>query len=327
MKYQASFGPLGGRGQVDPLAGASAEPLASPGPLPDRAAAPTATIEELTGADLVRVAGPAARWLRFAIVIGAAAICLGFAGHAWGSPVAGVGGDAGIAGVRSASPAPVPQVVPTAAPRGVPFVIVSAAEGEISGGEVVSIHGIANESLRDIHLAVVLGDAELGSLDLGSVSAGPVRADIPVIAPGFDVPVNLEVSASTLDGSSYRLAHGLVLGVGRRISLWRPTTTALPGGAVGLAIDGCGPSTIDLVRVVVRTRAGRLLASTITPNAVADERPGPNGGRRRGLGSFHAWIVVPGPIPTAGWQVEISWRDELDGSSGSAAQVVPAVGR
>ena len=95
---------------------------------------------------------------------------------------------------------------------------------------------------------------------------------------------------------------------------------------MGVTVDGYAPATIGTLTIEIRTRSGRLLGSADAPNAVDDERPGSDGGMRLELGSFHQQIVMPGPIPTSGWQVEITWRDGSDGSSGSAFQLVPAIG-
>ena len=322
MKYQTSHGQLDRRSPADLVADSSTRSIVPRPPTLNRANEPTATIEELTSADPVRVTGHPGRRLGLAIVASAALICVGFASRAWGPTPAAFGV------LASSSPSPVGQAAPATPERGAAFILVSPAQGETTEGGVVSVHGIAIEPLRNVQLAVVLDlpDAVLGWLDIGVASAGPVQADIPVFALGFDVPVQLEVSVTTIDGSTYRLARGFVLGAGPRVSLWRSVVTEESGGAVELVVEGYARSTIEAVTIDVRARSGRLLGSAVAPNEVDDERPGSGGGRRLGLGSFRARIVVPGPIQTGGWQVDIAWRDGSDGSSGSAAQMVSVGG-
>jgi hypothetical protein len=114
--------------------------------------------------------------------------------------------------------------------------------------------------------------------------------------------------------------------VGPALSIRRWVATAEPEGLVALTIDGDAPSSLDAVLITVRAHSGRLIASAVVPLAVDDERPGPNGGTRTGTGSLHRRIVVAGPIPAAGWLLEISWRDQSSGSSGLFSQLVAAIG-
>ena len=95
---------------------------------------------------------------------------------------------------------------------------------------------------------------------------------------------------------------------------------------VALTVDGDAPSTLDPVTISVRTSSGRLLASVVAALAIDDERPGSSGGPRTGRGSLLRRVVVEGPIPPEGWQLEITWRDETNGSSGSVRQLVTATG-
>lgn len=103
--------------------------------------------------------------------------------------------------------------------------------------------------------------------------------------------------------------------------------TAQSEGTVALTVDGDAPSAVDPVTISVRTSSGRLLASTVATLAIDDERPGSSGGARTGRGSLHRRVVVEGSIPPEGWQLEITWRDESNGSSGSVRQLVTAIGR
>ena len=307
MKYQMSIGPR------------SARPSS-----PDPGIEPTWTIEELSGADAARFAGHAGRTLGFTIAALAAIICFGFASRVWRPP------PAGVEPLQTASSAPIKNdapVMPVTPQPVVAFTLVSPAEGAPAKGGVVTVNGIANVGLRNVHLAIVLGDAVLGWRDIGIATVGPVRADIPIFAPGFDVPVRLEASVAMMDGSTEHLDVGLVLKAGPRVSLWRTVASVRSGGAVDLVVDGYAPSAIDALTIDVRTRSDHLLARAVVQNAVGDERPGSDGGRRLGLGTFHRRIVVAGPIPAGGWLVEIAWRASSDDSAGSVAAVVSAISR
>ena len=103
--------------------------------------------------------------------------------------------------------------------------------------------------------------------------------------------------------------------------------TAESEGMVALTVDADAPSTVNPVTISVRTPSGRVLASAVAALAVDDERPGSSGGARTGRGTLHRRVVVAGPIPPEGWLVEITWRDETNGSSGSVRQLVTATGR
>jgi hypothetical protein len=117
--------------------------------------------------------------------------------------------------------------------------------------------------------------------------------------------------------ASPRLASFTLLGL----------ATAESEGMVAMTVDGDAPSTLDPVTISVRTPSGRLLASAVAVLALDDERPGSSGGARTGRSSLHRRVVVEGPIPPEGWQLEITWRDESNGSSGSVRQLVTATGR
>jgi hypothetical protein len=139
-------------------------------------------------------------------------------------------------------------------------------------------------------------------------STSSVPPDLPAASP--------KVGATASPGPS----------VGPALNIRRSVATAEPEGLVALTIDGDAPSSLDAVLITVRAHSGRLIASAFVPLAVDDERPGPNGATRTGSGSLHGRIVVAGPIPAAGWQLEISWRDQSSGSSGLFSQLVAAIG-
>jgi hypothetical protein len=141
-------------------------------------------------------------------------------------------------------------------------------------------------------------------------TSSSVLPDLPIASP--------KVGATAPPGPSF---------AGPALSIRRWVTTAEPEGLVAMTIDGDAPSSLDAVLITVRARSGRLIASAVVPLAVDDERPARNGGARTGSGSLHKRIVVAGPIPADGWQLEISWRDELTGSSGLFSQLVAAIGR
>jgi hypothetical protein len=84
--------------------------------------------------------------------------------------------------------------------------------------------------------------------------------------------------------------------------------TELPGGALEISVDGHAPSTFSVVLIEIRSASGRPLESAEVPVTTDDERPGSDGRARVGVGSFHQRIVVPGPVPTDGRQVEVTVR-------------------
>jgi hypothetical protein len=152
-------------------------------------------------------------------------------------------------------------------------------------------------------------------------------------APTASAPTALSASTEPLAASSPRLTIPVATSpastfvvLSPAASIWRSVATEASGGKVALTVDGVAPSSIGQVAVSVRMQTGRFLARAHAPVAVDDERPGSNGGARTGTGSFHVRIVVAGPIPRGGWQLEVSWRDESNGSSGSASQLVTTIG-
>ncbi len=318
MEYLVPCGPLDS-GISEERAGVSSIDPGAPGQLPlGRFDEPTSTIEELGGADPPRATGWTDRRIGLAIAAGAAVICLGFAGRAWGPLPPGTA-------IPEATSCPsVGQVVRPTTHGLAPSTPVSPAVGETTDGGLLSVHGIADGSLRDVQFVVVLDEVVLRSANVRPAAAGPTRTEIPLSAPRVGVPADFLVSVAMMDGATDRLTRGRVLGAGQRVSFWRSVATERSGGDVGLVVDGDAPSTVDLVTIDIRTRSGRLLASAVAPNGTDDERPASDGGRRRELGRFEQLIVVPGPIPTGGWQVEITWAPASDGSNGAAARVVSA---
>jgi hypothetical protein len=156
-------------------------------------------------------------------------------------------------------------------------------------------------------------------------SIGQVAAPIPapVVAlpvlnsaekkpSGGEVASVLEVSSTTVAGST-------------SVSLRRSASSGLSGADTRLLVDGYAPTNVEAVTIEIRTPSGSLLASAVVPS-VGDERAGSDGRPRVGIGSLRWQLVVPGPIPPDGWQVEITWRDGSNGSLGSVVQRIPAIG-
>ena len=110
------------------------------------------------------------------------------------------------------------------------------------------------------------------------------------------------------------------------MSGWHASATLVGPTSAAISIDGTAPSTVDEVSVAVRTRSGRLLASSVGVVAVDDERPASSSLRRRELGTFHIAIELQGPAPAKGWQVDVSWRDSSGASWGSSSQLVSVTG-
>jgi hypothetical protein len=207
---------------------------------PDIATEPVATIEELTGTDLVRATGYTDRWLGLAIAVVTAVTCFGFIGNA-------------LEPIRAGSDLPV------------------------------------------------------------SSSAASVPSSVAATAQPAAYPVQTSIMLNTAGGMSF--------------SVRRPVAIEAPRGDIVLTVDGDAPSSLNTVAIAVRARSGRVLASSVASVAMGDERPGSRGAARTGSGTLCARIVVAGPIPSAGWLVEISWRDESTNSSGSVSQVIAAIVR
>ncbi len=136
--------------------------------------------------------------------------------------------------------------------------------------------------------------ASPGSGSIGSLAAPTSRPRVTPTSPSQVAPVP-EMARPAISGSiSVRLQPAASSG---------PTR-----GEAGFLVDGHAPSSVESVTVDIRTSSGVLLASAVVQNALDDERPGTNGGRREGVGRIHRLMFVPGPIPAGGWQVDITWR-------------------
>jgi hypothetical protein len=135
---------------------------------------------------------------------------------------------------------------------------------------------------------------------------------VPSATPATSSPAReelasvLEVSSATADAST-------------AIRLQRAQASERTSGDVTLVIDGHAPSDTASVTIDVRSVAGQLLASAQIPT-VGDERPGENGEPRIGLRTLVWRLVVPGPSPAEGWQVEVTWRDRTGDSMGSVSE-------
>jgi hypothetical protein len=189
---------------------------------------------------------------------------------------------------------------------------------EYAGLDLVPVTGRTG---RWLWLGITVGIAIVGFGFAGHIwtrgpNAAPVVA-LTVLNPaerepsGGEVVSVLEVSSATMAGSTF-------------VRLLRSAASGQSRGDVRLLVDGYAPSNVEAVTIDIRTPSGSLLASTVVPS-VGDERPGSGGTPRVGNGSLRWQLVVPGPIPPDGWQVEITWRDGSNGSLGSVLQWIPAV--
>jgi hypothetical protein len=159
-----------------------------------------------------------------------------------------------------------------------------------------------------------------------SVSGTPVAslAALPIREIASEAPQVLATASPASSATGIGSAH--LLGEIEPVSIWHVAPIATGSGPVALTVDGYAPSTIDALTVVVRSRSGALLRSAVAPVAVDDERPGSDGQRRLGLGTFHLRIVLARSILVDGCLVETSWHDLTTDSQGSTIQVIQGIG-
>ncbi len=279
----------------------------------DRPAGPSDTpiegdeivVEELTLVPPARLAsGSAGRVLPLAAVVALVA-------------TVGLGGrilDGDQAGAPAASPSPVAATPSSPAPL---FVLLEPGEGARLAGSAVTVRGTARAALGSVRVAVVVGSVVLGQADIAVRAAGPVTATVPILTGLAPLSASLEVTR-TQGGSAVMLARrGLVVTATSPVQVWR--AVYVPGRPrANIEIDGFAPLTVPTISASAADGDLRE-ASTTT-------RVWPLNGRNSqaaaaiGLAVFRVEVsLMSDTIPST---VTISWRDVLDGTSGSIVTAV-----
>jgi hypothetical protein len=187
---------------------------------------------------------------------------------------------------------------------------------ELVGAESVRSTGHPD---RWLGLAIALATAVIGFGFMGG-TPGPLPPCAATVGSGSEPSPRVVASprsrGPSIAGTGAAATETLALGVDLAY-----IATEQPGGVLEISVDGHAPSTYYVVLIEIRTASGRHLASAEVPVTTDDERPGSDGKARVGVGSFHQLIVVPGPVPTDGRQVEVTLRE------GPGRLSVPGPGR
>jgi hypothetical protein len=213
--------------------------------------------------------------------------------------------------------------------------ISSPAEGDSASGGIVNVRGTTHGLLvDDIELAVVAGDALLGDAVLRAPGSGAWTAELRIFAPPVGTQVVLLAAPAQADGMPTSWARTLERSalVRRQLSitpagpigLWPPTVERT-GGATRISISGCAPLTLRRLDVRLVTADGQTVATTEATIGFDAAVPGARGGYALGIGSFKALVSTERPVIDGALRVDVDWRDEIDGLSGTSPIAIPGV--
>lgn len=175
---------------------------------------------------------------------------------------------------------------------------------ELVGAEAVQPTGHPD---RWLGLAIALATAVIGFGFMGR-TPGPLPLCAPTVGSALEPSPRVVPAPQSPGPSLVGMGADGTQSFARGVDL-AYVATEQPGGVVEILVDGHAPSTYYVVLIEIRTAAGRHLASAVVPVTTDDERPGSHGKARVGVGSFHQRIVVPGPVPNDGRQVEVTVRE------------------
>lgn len=258
-------------------------------------------------------------WLGLAVAI--AIVGLGVAGRLTGN-------DADPRRAALAAPTPTATVEPL-------ITISSPREGASVSGGVVQVRGTTDGVLVDgIELALVAGDAVLGDAVLGSVGSQAWTAELRVFTPPVGTQAVLLAAPAQANGEPSSWARSL-----QRSALVRRPLWIVPAGPVGLwplhveragrstrvLVAGCAPLTLGRLDVRLVTGADRTLTATQATIAFDVALPGARGGYALGVGSFSALLSTESSVTDGAFRVDVDWRDELDGTSGTSTIAIPGM--
>jgi hypothetical protein len=172
---------------------------------------------------------------------------------------------------------------------------------ELVGAESVGSTGHPD---RWLGLAIALATAVIGFGFMGG-TLGPLPPCPATVGSASEPSPRVAASLQSRGPSTARTGAAATETLARGVDL-SYIATERPAGVLEISVDGHAPSTFNVVLIEIRTASGRHLASAHVPVKPDDERPGSDGKARVGVGSFHQRIVVPGPVPTDGRQVEVT---------------------
>jgi hypothetical protein len=260
-------------------------------------------------------------WLGLGVVI--AIVGLGVAGRLTG---------------HDADPQQAALAAPTRTATAGPLISISSPRegGTVSGG-VVQVRGTSDGVLvHGIELALVAGDAVLGDAVLGSIGSQGWTAELRVFTPPVGTQAVLMAAPAQANSEPSSWARTL-----QRSALVRLPLSIVPAGPVGLwplrvehagrstrvLVAGCAPLTLGRLGVRLVTGDDRTVTSTQATIAFDAALPGARGGYALGVGSFSAVLTTESPVRDGGFRIDVDWRDEIDGTSGTSTIAMPGINK
>jgi hypothetical protein len=220
-------------------------------------------------------------------------------------------------------------------PAGPLTTISSPGEGGSVSGGIVHVRGTTVGVEADgIELAVVAGDAVLGDLVLHPVDSRAWTAELPIFAPPVGTEAMLFATPAQPGGTPFASARALRRSALVRRQLWIapagpiglwPPRVQRSGGSTRVLVTGCAPLTLGRLDVRLVTHDGRTLASAPATVVFDASRPGALGGYALGMGSFAALLPIGSPASEGAHHVDVDWRDQFDGTSGTSTVALPGI--
>ncbi|HEX6867339.1 MAG TPA: hypothetical protein VF119_00975, partial [Candidatus Limnocylindrales bacterium] len=155
---------------------------------------------------------------------------------------------------------------------------------------------IASRPLVSARIALLVGDAVIGWEGVRDIPAGRFEVRLDAYLPAVGLPAELSISGVDAHGP-FEVRRPLTLAAAAPILIWSAESSVDRRMVV---VEGTAPLTAGRVEVRIVATDGRTLGSTIAAVAVDSWRPGAEGGRLLGVGSFRGTIEVVPEVQDAG---------------------------
>ena len=167
-------------------------------------------------------------------------------------------------------------------------VVESPRTGAVTSEPTILVSAVADRPLASSRIALLVGDAVIGWAGVRDVPAGRFEARVEAFLPAVRLPAELSVSGVDTLGS-FEVRQAVTLAAVSPILVWS-AASSVDGRTV--VVEGTAPLTTDRVDVRIVGADGHTLGSATAAVVVDSWRPGAEGGRLLGVGSFRSTIEV-----------------------------------
>jgi hypothetical protein len=265
-------------------------------------------IEELTHARLVT--GRTGRWTVVLVAALGGLIGLGFAGH-WSD-------SRGAAGTTSATASTPAAIVPPSPEGGVGLTLDRPQDGDEIVGGSIEIRASTRGPLGKLHVAAIVGGAEVGAIDVDVAKAGQLIETLPVLAPPWPMAAEVRVSEMTGAEPGKLLAHrSVVVGPDRSMVLLGLSARQTNDRLV-VSLDGAAPPGVGTLEMKLLDERGAVLGAARPTIGVGEGWGGIL------LSSVPFWASLDVAPVAAGTQLHltITWLDPASGSTVTVSRLL-----